>query len=186
MRPPNRRPHRLSVHPQLDTRATSPTILGVLAVSPEPSVKMRALCITPCTYRLPSPPTHPADASAARRPSPHMAVEPQPDPGALAGAAAGPAGRAVETPYAAAAALSNAPGIGAGNPQAARCGAMAESQPAAIGGIKPNDPAAWGYAARSPTTGKIWRTTPPSRADTSAARPRFSMQIARQIRLGRR
>jgi hypothetical protein len=38
---------------------------------------------------------------------------------------------------------------------------------------KPNDPAAWGYAARSPTTGKIWRTTPPSRADTSAATPSF-------------
>jgi hypothetical protein len=45
-----------------------------------------------------------------------MALEPQPHPGSLAGAAAGPAGRAVETPYAAAAALSHAPGIGAGNP----------------------------------------------------------------------
>jgi hypothetical protein len=43
---------------------------------------------------------------------------------------------------------------------------------------QPNDPAAWGYAARSPTAGKIWRTTPPSPADTSAARPRFSVQIA--------
>ena len=48
-----------------------------------------------------------------------MAPEPQPYPGALAGAAAGPSGRAVETPYAAAAALSNAPGIGAGNRLAA-------------------------------------------------------------------
>jgi len=76
-----------------------------------------------------------------------VAVEPQPGSGALAGAAAGPAGRAaIETPYAAKAALSDAPGIGAG--------------PA-----EPNDPAAWGYAARSPTAGKIWRTTPalPSR-----------------------
>ena len=45
-----------------------------------------------------------------------MALEPQPHPGALAGTAAGPAGRAVETPSAAAAALSDAPGIGAGNP----------------------------------------------------------------------
>jgi hypothetical protein len=45
-----------------------------------------------------------------------MALEPQPHPGALAGAAAGPAGRAVETPYAAAAALSDAPGIGRANP----------------------------------------------------------------------
>jgi hypothetical protein len=62
---------------------------------------------------------------------------------------------------------------------------MAASQPAAIGNIKPNDPAAWGYAARSPMAGKIWRTTPPSRADTSAAKPRFSVQIARRIRLGR-
>ena len=34
-------------------------------------------------------------------------------------------------------------------------------------------------------TGEIWRTTPPSRADTSAARPRFSVQIGRRIRLGR-
>jgi hypothetical protein len=59
------------------------------------------------------PRTLPADASTAWRPAPHMAREPQPRSGALAGAAAGPAGRAVENPYAAAAALSNAPGIGA-------------------------------------------------------------------------
>ena len=32
--------------------------------------------------------------------------------------------------------------------------------------------------------GKIWRTTPPSRPDTSAAKPRFSMQIARQVGSG--
>ena len=92
--------------------------------------------------------TRPADASTAGRPSPRVAVEPQPGSGALAGAAAGPAGRAaIETPYAAKAALSDAPGIGAGPP------------------AEPNDPAAWGYAARSPTAGKIWRTTPalPSR-----------------------
>ena len=49
----------------------------------------------------------------------------------------------------------------------------------------PNDPAAWGYAARSPAAGKIWRTTPPSRTDTSAARARFRGQIAPPIRLGR-
>jgi hypothetical protein len=48
----------------------------------------------------------------------------------------------------------------------------------------PNDPAAWGYAARSPAAGEIWRTTPPSRTDTSAARARFSGQMPRQIRLG--
>ena len=58
------------------------------------------------------PRTNPADASAIWRSSPHTALEPQPDPGALAGAAAGPAGRAIETPYAATAALSNASGIG--------------------------------------------------------------------------
>jgi hypothetical protein len=50
---------------------------------------------------------------------------------------------------------------------------------------QPNDPAAWGYAARSPAAGKIWRTTPPSRTDTSAARARFRGQIAPPIRLGR-
>ena len=43
-----------------------------------------------------------------------MAVEPQPDSGTLAGAATGPAGRAIETTPAAKAALSNAPGISAG------------------------------------------------------------------------
>ena len=85
-----------------------------------------------------------------------MAVEPQPDPGALTGAAAGPAGRAaVETPYAAATALSHAPGIGAGNRRACRlAGPWRQSKPASIGGAQPNDPAAWGYAARSPTAGK--------------------------------
>ena len=82
----------------------------------------------------PHPRTHPADASTAWRPSPHVAVEPRPHPGAPAGAAAGPAGRAVETPYASAAALSNAPGIGAGNPPGGMpCGPWRESQPAAIG-----------------------------------------------------
>ena len=98
MRPPHRRPHRFSAHPQIDTRATSPTILGVVAVLPEPSVKMRALCIRHAHTGCLHPRAHPADASAAWRPSPHMAVEPRPDAGALTGAAAGPAGRAVETP----------------------------------------------------------------------------------------
>jgi hypothetical protein len=31
---------------------------------------------------------------------------------------------------------------------------------ARAGPAQPDDPAAWGYAARSPTAGKIWRTTP--------------------------
>ena len=58
-----------------------------------------------------------------------MAVEPQSRSGALAGAAAGPARCAVETPYAAAAALSNAPGIGAGNRPAAALRAMGNRNP---------------------------------------------------------
>ena len=130
------------------------------------------------------PRTRPADASTAWRPSPRVAAEPQPGSGALAGAAAGPAGRAVETPYAAAAALSHAPGIGAGNPQARHA-------LSGHGGHRDRrhqsqtTPPHGANAARSPMAGKIWRTTPPSRADTSAAKPRFSVQIARRIRLGR-
>jgi hypothetical protein len=118
-----------------------------------------------------------------------MVVEPQPRPGALAGAAAGPAGRAVENSYAAAAALSNASGIGgAGNPPGGMpCGAMAgESQPAAIGDATAKRPRRMGLCSEVADDGEIWRTTPPSRADTFAARPRFSLQIARQIRLKRR
>ena len=117
---------------------------------------MRALCIRHAHTGCLHPRAHPADASAAWRPSPHMAVEPRPDPGALTGAAAGPAGRAVETPYATiAAALSRASGIGAGNPGGPPCRATwRQSKPAAISGAQPNDPAAWGYAARSPTAGK--------------------------------
>src|SRR6185295_12489060 len=93
---------------------------------------------TGCPY----PRTHPADAAAARRRSPHSALEPQPHPGALAGAAAGPAGRAVETPYAAAAALSNTPGIGAGSPPAAvlRGPWRGNSLPAAIGDVSQTTP----------------------------------------------
>jgi hypothetical protein len=75
-----------------------------------PSRCARYVLLHAYTGCLPTRP-HPADASAAWRPSPHMAVEPRPHPGAPAGAAAGPAGRAVAAPYAAAAALSNAPGI---------------------------------------------------------------------------
>jgi hypothetical protein len=132
----------------------------------------------------PPPKTHAADASAARRRSHPMALEPQPHPGALAAAAAGPAGRAVETPSAAAAALSHAPGIGAGDPPGQTC-------------------LAWPWrasrsAAPSQTTpphgamqrGRRWRgksggPPPPSRADTSAAKPRFSVQITGRIRRGR-
>ena len=214
MRPPHRRPHRLSVHPRIDPRATSLTILSVLAVSPEPSVKRRALCMLHAYASCLHPRTHPADASAAWRRSPHTAVEPRPHPGAPAGAAAGPAGRAVAPPYAAAAALSNAPGISR-KPRFLAPAALAQlpafavppidptrfraawrrrhavhedrrsCRPVAAGlrrhggpPAPPNDPAAWGYAARSPAAGEIWRTTPPSRTDTSAARARFSGQIA--------
>src|SRR3954447_26886782 len=101
------------------------------------------------------------------------------------GAAAGPAGRAVETPYAAAAALSDAPGVGRANPS----GGIPRG---AHGGIatrcdrrhQAKRPRRMGNAARSPMAGKIWRTTTPSQADTSAAKPRFSVQIGRRIRLG--
>jgi hypothetical protein len=82
-----------------------------------------------------------------------MAAEPQPRSGALAGTAAGTAGAAVENTYAAAAAKSDAPGI---SPAIGAALGLSPSR------SKPNDPAAWGYAARSPTAGKIWRTTPPS------------------------
>jgi len=126
MRPPHRRPHRFPVHPRIDTRVTSPTILGVLAVSLEPSVKMRTLYVLHAHAACLPPCSDPAAASAAWRPSPHTAVEPQPHPGALTGAGPGAAGRAaVETPYAAAAALSHAPGIGAGNHRRLPCRAMA-------------------------------------------------------------
>ena len=134
---------------------SSRTILGVLAVSSEPSVKWTALC-SAHAHTVFLPPRSTADASTAWRPSPDP--EPQPRTGTLTGAAAHPRpGRALTNAYSAAAALSDTPGI-------AR---------AAIGGAQPNDPAAWGYAARSPTAGKIWRTTPPSRADTSVPRRPF-------------
>jgi hypothetical protein len=117
---------------------------------------------TGCPY----PRTHPADASAAWRRSPQMDPKPQPHAGALAGAAAGPAGRAaIETPYAAKAALSDAPGIGAGPPRS-------QTTP-------PHGAMQRGRRRR----GKSGGPPPPSRADTSAARPRFSLQNT-QIRLG--
>jgi hypothetical protein len=120
------------------------------------------------------PRTHPAAACAAWRPSPHIAPEPEPHPGAFPGAAAGPAGRAVASPHSATAALSNSPGIEAGTPSGALARPRRKIAPwPAAGDAQPNDPAAWGYAARSPMTGKIWRTTPPSRAATSAAGPPF-------------
>ena len=185
MRPPHRRPHRFSAHPQIDTRATSPTILGVVAVLPEPSVKMRALCIRHAHTGCLHPRAHPADASAAWRPSPHMAVEPRPDAGALTGAAAGPAGRAVETPYATiAAALSRASGIGAGNPGGPPCRAMAGIETRCDQRRPAKRPRRMGLCSEVADGGKIWRTTPPSRSDTSAARPRFSVQIARQVGSG--
>ena len=94
-----------------------------------------------------------------------MAREPQPDAGTLADATARPAaGRAVAAAYAAAAALSCASGIEAGPSQRCmRCASNAGMQPALSGTAQLNDPAAWGYAARSLTAGKIWRTAPPSR-----------------------
>jgi len=46
----------LSVHLHVEVLTTSLTILGLLAVSLEPSVKTRTLCLTACTHRLPSSP----------------------------------------------------------------------------------------------------------------------------------
>ena len=167
----------MQIHLQM--RLTSLTILCLLAVSPEPSVKTRTLCLWHAHTGCLRPRTHPADTSAAWRPSPHMvhdlALEPQPHPGALSGAAAGPAGRAVAAPLPPRQPYPTRP--------TGRISGGGNRKPA-IGDTKPNDPAAWGYAARSPMTGKIWRTTPPSPAATSAARPRFSVQTARQIPLG--
>jgi hypothetical protein len=107
-----------------------------------------------------------------------MALEPQPLPGALAGAAAGPAGRAVETPYAATAALSDASGIGPGNPQAA-----------ALRGddIRPNDPAAWGWLCSEVADDGGNLEDHPALASRYAGRkPPFQRANSRQIGPGRR
>jgi hypothetical protein len=123
--------------------------------------------------------THPADASTAWRSSARTALEPQPHPGALAGAAAGPARRALETPYAAAAALSNAPGIGApgqGWDDVHGCEDAVHERPAFMSvpiaaGITPAWQGCSGRPRPTPrrmglmqrgrrTAGKIWRTTP--------------------------
>jgi len=127
-----------------------------------PSRRTRYVCVMHIGCLRPQ--THPADASAAWSPSPHVALEPWPHAGAVPAAAAGPAWRAVAAAHSATAALSDAPAIAAeiANPTQAR-----------VWRTKPNDPAAWGYAARSPMTGKIWRTTPSSLAATSAAGPPF-------------
>jgi hypothetical protein len=109
-----------------------------------------------------------------------MAVEPQPHPGALAGAAAGPAGRAIENPYAAAAAFSNAPGIGAG--KSTRRHGMPCVR--AMAGIATRCDRQRNAAAKRPRRmglcsevaddgGNLEDHHPPSRADTFAARQRF-------------
>jgi hypothetical protein len=115
MGPPNRRPHRFSGLPATTPRATSFTILGVLAVSSEPAVKTGVLALPHAYTGCHRPRTDFANASTAWRRSSHLAAEPQPLSGALAVAAAGPAGSAVETRHAATAALSDPPGIGPAN-----------------------------------------------------------------------
>jgi hypothetical protein len=140
--------------------------------------------------------SRPADISAAWRPSLQTVVdpafEPQPHPGAPSGAAAGPAGRAAVTaPHSGTAALSNARGI-----EAPRAGVhrTAPEKPRR----KPQSQVGPRLAAQSqttpphgamqrgrPMTGKIWRTTPPSPAATSAATPTFQRaNVSRQIPLG--
>jgi hypothetical protein len=169
MGPPNRRPHRFG-----DLSAIWPRpsfkILDVLAVSSEPAVKTGALALPHAHAGCHRPRTNFANAPKAWRRSPHMAAEPQPRSGALAVAAAGPAGSAVENPYATTAALSDAPGIATAI-EATR---------------RPNDPAAWGYAARSPTAGKIWRTAPPSRSRYVRRKAPFQPCRLSAIRFGAR
>ena len=114
-----------------------------------------------------------------------MALEPQPHPGALARTAAGTAGRAVETPYAAAAALSDAPGIGAGNPSGGIPRGAQHRNPLRSATSSQTTPPHGAMQRGRRWRGKSGGPPPPSRADTSAAKPRFSMQIARRIRLGR-
>ena len=113
-----------------------------------------------------------ADASTAWRRSPQMDAEPQPHGGALAAAAAGPAGSAVETPYAAAAAASDAPRIEIIGPAIEAETALPFSAPA-------KRPRRMGQCSEVADGGGIWRT------DTFAARPRFSGQMARQFVSGR-
>jgi len=133
-------------------------ILDVLAVSSEPAVKTGVLALPHAHTGCHRPRTDFANAPKAWRRSPHMAAEPQPRSGALAVAATGPAGSAVENPYAATAALSDAPGI-----------------ETAVG------PTRRGRRRR----GKSGRPPRPRGADTSAARPRFNRADYRQFVSGR-
>lgn len=141
---------------------TSFKILDVLAISFEPAVKTGVLALPHAHTGCHRPRTDFANAPKAWRRSPHMAAEPQPRSGALAAAAAGPAGAAVENPYAATAALSDAPGI------------ARQSRPRA----SQNDPAAWAYAARSPTGGQNLEDRP---ALAELLRPRQGPVSAVQI-----
>jgi hypothetical protein len=114
-----------------------------------------------------------------------VALEPQPQPGALADTAAGPAGRAVETPYAAAAALSDAPGIEANRHgrSVRRAACLAWPWRASRSPVPSQTTPPHGAMQR----GRRWRgksggPPPLSRPDTSAATPRFSAQTPRRIR----
>lgn len=112
-----------------------------------------------------------------------MAREPQPFGRALADVVAGPgAGRAVAAAYPAAAALSQPPGA-PDHPSAWRAFTNGIARPKQSAAHGQNDPAAWGYAARSLTAGKIWRTTPPSPADTSVVNSRFNARIRLRLPL---
>jgi hypothetical protein len=124
-----------------------------------------------------------ADASTAWRRSPQMDAEPQPHCGALAAAAAGSAGFAVETPYATAAAASDAPRIEIidrnNSPALEAETALPFSAPA-------KRPRRMGQCSEVADGGGNLQDRPrPRGADTFAARPRFSGQIARQFVSGR-
>lgn len=104
-----------------------------------------------------------------------MDAEPQPHCGALAAAAAGSAGFAVETPYATAAAASDAPRIEIIGPAIEAETALPFSAPA-------KRPRRMGQCSEVADGGGNLEDRPrPRGADTFAARPRFSGQMARQF-----
>lgn len=120
-------------------------------------------------------------AGAPRAPQPALPDAARPHAGTLAGAAARPPGRAVATQHSDAAALSDAPALKASaSPVAAARSPLAPAADAAT--RKPNDPAAWGYAARSPTAGTSCMGPPALGEQLRAPQAcRFSARTSRQF-----
>jgi hypothetical protein len=155
MRPPGERPHRFcgtssSSGSSAQVQFASLTILGVLAVPSEPSVKPGTLVLRHAQpTRLPSR-HRPADASTV--PQPALPRATRPHAGALAGAAARPPGRALANQHSVAAAFSNAPALERESPTTPPHGAMQR------GRRRRENPA---------------RITRPRRRDTRATSPPF-------------